>query len=58
MTCPHCNDELYNGIECLECGYTNELQQDAEALNYFYDEILCNCDDSDKGEVFDADCWM
>lgn len=26
---------------------------DNEALNYFYDEILCNYDDGDKDEVFD-----
>lgn len=26
---------------------------DNEALNYFYDEILCNYDDEDKDEVFD-----
>lgn len=27
--------------------------KDAEGLNYFYEEALCNYDEGEKGEVFD-----
>lgn len=30
---------------------------DQEALDYLYDEMLCNCDDDEQDEVFDGyDC--
>lgn len=30
-----------------------KYENDAEALDYCYDEILCDYDEEDKGEVWD-----
>lgn len=45
LVCSHCGEIL--------CG----LYLEDPALDYYYDEILCNCEEEDAGEVWDGkDC--
>ena len=61
--CPECGEINYlvftgcngNDYRCGNCGYEGNLQDDLDAENYFWDEMLCNCDEDEKGEVFDGD---
>lgn len=47
---------MYNDFRLNKRGCTmNNFNQ--EALDYLYDEMLCNCDDDEQDEVFDGyDC--
>lgn len=60
VECPECGErnhlELMEGdgnYRCNHCGYEGNIQDDIDARNYFWDEILCGYDEEDKGEVFD-----
>lgn len=57
-------------IQCLVCGYIGRSSNDGdewicpdcgditflndEALDYYYDEMLCNLSESEAGEVWDG----
>ena len=50
------NNKLRGGRNVLSF-YEREIEmseQDAEALEYYYEEMLCNTDEEDKGKEYDG----
>ena len=60
LPCPFCGRTGPVRVEdetlvCSHCGEALcDLYTEDPALDYYYDEILCNCGDEDAGEVWDS----
>lgn len=48
-----CSNGSFDWV-CPNCENFGNINSESEALNYFYDEVLHNYDDDEKGEVFDG----